>query len=104
LYRGTSTTTLCPEISIASSCSGNACFATGDKRLSAVVKDTGTPGSVVSSWLRNDVLHLACGCVRGAVSNDSPYRDLIDNQLLPGMYDPAGLQGTRESRAHKTAA
>jgi hypothetical protein len=59
-YRGTSTTTLCPETSIASGCSGNACFATGGKRLSVVVKDTGTPGSVVSSWPRNGFLNLVC--------------------------------------------
>jgi len=59
LYRDISTTTLCPEISIVLSCSGNACSATGGKRLSDVVKDTGTPGRVVSSWLRNGFLHLA---------------------------------------------
>ena len=54
------TTTLCWGISIVSGCSGNACFATGGKRLSAVVKDAGTPGFVVSSWPHNGSLNLVC--------------------------------------------
>ena len=53
------TTTLCWGISIVSGCSGNACFATGGKRSSAVVKYAGTPGSVVSNWPHNGFPHLA---------------------------------------------
>jgi hypothetical protein len=37
----------------------NACSVIGGKRLSAVVKDTGTPGSVVSSWPHDGFLYLA---------------------------------------------
>ena len=59
-YKGTSITMLCLETSTVWGYSGSACSATGDKRSSDVVKDTGTPGSVVSSWLRNGFLHLVC--------------------------------------------
>jgi hypothetical protein len=38
----------------------SACFATGDKRSSDVAKDTGTPGSVVSSWPHHGFLNLVC--------------------------------------------
>ena len=71
LYRGTSTTTLCREISIASGCSGNACSVTGGKRLSAVVKDTGMPGPVVSSWPHNGFLCLAW-CILGLLIASPP--------------------------------
>jgi hypothetical protein len=40
--------------------SGSACIATGDKRSSAVFKDTGTPGSVVSNSPHNGFLNLVC--------------------------------------------
>jgi hypothetical protein len=60
LYRGTSTTMLCRETSTVWGYSGNACSATGDKRSSDVVKDTGTPGSVVSNWPHNGFLNLVC--------------------------------------------
>ena len=59
-YKGTSTTTLCRETSTVWGYSGSACFATGGKRSSAVVKYAGTPGSVVSSWPQNGFLNLVC--------------------------------------------
>src|ERR1035441_9437115 len=59
-YKGTSTTMLCRETSTVWGYSGSAYFATGDKRSSNVVKDTGTPGFVVSSWPHNGFLNLVC--------------------------------------------
>ena len=75
LYRGTSTTTLCREISIASGCSGNACSATGGKRLSAVVKYAGTPGFDVSSWPHNGFLHLVCSILGPLIASPPVIRD-----------------------------
>ena len=58
-YRRTSTTMLCREISIASGRSGERVLRyRGQAGSSAVVKDTGTPGRVVSNWPHNGFLHL----------------------------------------------
>ena len=56
----TSTTMLCRGTSTVWGYSGSACFATGDTYSSAVVKATGTPGSVVFAWPHYGFLNLVC--------------------------------------------
>ena len=75
LYKGTSTTSLCREISIVWGYSGNACFATGGTRSSAVVKYAGTPGFVVLSWPHNGFLNLACSIPGPLIASPPLIRD-----------------------------
>jgi len=75
LYRATSTTTLCRGTSIVWGCFGSACFATGGKRFSVVVKYAGTPGFVVSSWSHNGFLHLACSLLGPLIASPPVIRD-----------------------------
>jgi hypothetical protein len=70
-YKGTSTTMLCRKTSTVWGYSGNACFATGGKRLSVVVKYAGMPGFVVSNWPHNGFLNLVCS-IPGPLTASAP--------------------------------